>query len=280
MNKRVFGIFGVVVAVGIGIAVSTGLFPPKKDMVGTIGAAKRATTEQISTGDVAIDPAALNDLMQSDVVHRLVKDPEFKKAIASENFRNLVASGEFQRLVKSSDFVSLVSRPEFGKLSTTGEWSKVSVALDAARGGMYMSKATATTEASKTSKATAGGELDKTAKATTELEKTSKASAGGELDKTAKAASDYAKVDWGKAKLSADAEKIVKSPEFEKLINASPDFGKLITSSDFAKTYLASPDFGKLLTSGDFLKVATTEVGAKALASPELQKMSLATTEH
>ena len=109
---------GAVVAVGIGIAFATGLIPPKSGMEGTIGVAQRVQTDQIAAGDVAIDPAALNDIIQSDVVHRLAKDPEFRKVVADQSFKNTVAAGEFQRLLKSEDFLALLRQPEFAKAMT------------------------------------------------------------------------------------------------------------------------------------------------------------------
>jgi len=98
MNKRIVALFGAVAVVGVGVLVWTGVIPPKTGVEGTIGVANRYQTEQISGSDVVLSDSELNDVLQSDVFHRLVTNPEFRKTVTSENFKSLVASEEFNRL--------------------------------------------------------------------------------------------------------------------------------------------------------------------------------------
>lgn len=260
MNKRVFAIFGVVVAVGVGALIWKGVIPPKNGVEGTIGVANRYQTQQISNNDVAIDPSALNDLLQSDVVHRLAKDPEFRKMVTSESYKSLVATGEFQRLSKDTDFLNLIGRAEFAKFATSGEMAKVTTAIEAQKTGVYKAEM----ERSKTAT-----ELDKAA---TTVSGSSKGSdtGGSTLTPT---------IDWGKVNVAKEYEAIAKSAEFQKLTTASADFAKIAKSGELSKALTAAPELGKVIKSADYQKVIASEYGAKALASPELEKTVRATPE-
>ena len=252
MNKRLFGLFGVVAAVGVGVLVWKGVIPPKNGAQGTIGVANRYQSEQIAASDVAIDPTALNDLLQSDVIHRLAKDPEFKKVVTSESFKSLAASGEFQRLVKSDDFLALIRRADFNKFATSGALAEFG------NSGIYH-EGTHVADAGKTTQVAHDEEMNKGIHVAHDEQ----------MNKT------VAAVDWNKVSLPKEYEKVAKSPEFQKLLTTNPDFAKVITTESFAKTLAASPEFGKIIASADFQKVMSTDLGAKALATPEFEKTIL-----
>jgi chromatin remodeling complex protein RSC6 len=235
MNKRGFVLLGVIAAAGIGGLVWKGVIPPKSGVQGSIGAATRYQSEQIANSDVVVDPTALNDLLQSDVIHRLAKDPEFRKMVTSESFKSLAASGEFQRLAKSEDFLSLIRKPEFNKFATSGALAEFGKGALVAHDEQQMNK-------------------------------------GALVARDEQQANKIATIDWNKVNLPKEYEKIAKSAEFQKLATTSPDFAKLITTESFAKALTASPDLAKVVGSGDFQKLISTDVGAKALASPELER--------
>jgi hypothetical protein len=125
MNKRIGALFGVVAVVGVGVLVWTGVLPPKVGVEGTIGVANRYQAEQISGNDVVLEPSELNDVLQSDVFHRLATNAEFRKVVTNENFKAFVASEEFSRLAKNQEFLSLVQRDDFQKFASTGELGKL-----------------------------------------------------------------------------------------------------------------------------------------------------------
>ncbi|MCH7665791.1 MAG: hypothetical protein IH936_07675 [Acidobacteria bacterium] len=84
--------------IGIGAAVLaaafyfSGVIPPKEDVTGTIGAAKKYQSEQITAEDVKLDENAVQEWMQSDEFDRLVNDPETKKIIKSKEFQQGLAN--------------------------------------------------------------------------------------------------------------------------------------------------------------------------------------------
>ncbi len=99
-------IVGVVVVAVAGIAVAhfAGVFPPKSGLEGTIGAAKRYQTTQITDKDVALQDPQVQALLQSDVFQKVVSNPEFRKAWQHDAaFRHAVASGALQRAYKNAE---------------------------------------------------------------------------------------------------------------------------------------------------------------------------------
>ncbi len=84
--------------IGIGAAVLaaalyfSGVIPPKEDVTGAIGAAKKYQSEQITAEDVKLDENEVQEWMQSDEFDRLVNDPETKKIIKSKEFQQGLAN--------------------------------------------------------------------------------------------------------------------------------------------------------------------------------------------
>ena len=97
-TKRIVIGLGVVIAIALGIASFTGVIPPKNGVMGTIGAAKRYQTTQISAGDVTLTDAEMQDLLQSDVFHQLVTDANFREVMRtqSESFRTVLLDKQFR----------------------------------------------------------------------------------------------------------------------------------------------------------------------------------------
>jgi len=80
MKRRgiILGLAGVGV-VGLAVAHMAGIFPPKSGLEGTIGAAKRYASRQISDRDVKLTDQQLQAFVQSDLFHKLATNAEFKK---------------------------------------------------------------------------------------------------------------------------------------------------------------------------------------------------------
>jgi len=106
-SKRIIVGVGLVAAIGVVFAYWTGLWPPKSGMEGTIGAAKRYQSGQISDKDVALQDQELQALLQSDVFHKLQTDPAY-----AEGFRVVVASKAFEEAAKKNNYVNLDKQVE------------------------------------------------------------------------------------------------------------------------------------------------------------------------
>ena len=77
-SRIIVGLVVVAVA-GIAVARYAGVFPPKFGFEGTIGAAKRYQATQITDKDVVLQDPQIQALLQSDLFHKVIATPEFKK---------------------------------------------------------------------------------------------------------------------------------------------------------------------------------------------------------
>ncbi len=110
MNKRMFVYVGIIAAVLVGIGVMSGIIPPKSGTEGSIGAANRYQSTQIEDKDVALENSEFNDLLQSDVVHKLATDVEFRKMWNSDHFRQLIQDRRFQKAVADKKFAEFMAK--------------------------------------------------------------------------------------------------------------------------------------------------------------------------
>src|SRR5262245_2655635 len=117
--------FLVVAAVLVGFAAYRGYIPPKSGVEGTIGAAKRYTSQQITSGDVALRAAEVQAVLQSDLVNKIQTNAEFRelvvkgdfsKALAKTDTRNTMQSEEFQKAVGKQEFKNVVANEDFKNL--------------------------------------------------------------------------------------------------------------------------------------------------------------------
>jgi len=103
-KKVMFGVAAVAALILISVAI-TGF--PKVNSTGTlgsIGAAKRAQTPQISAADVKTADPAVQQFMQSETFDRLVKDPNTKKMLADSSIRTMLADANIQAALSRGDF--------------------------------------------------------------------------------------------------------------------------------------------------------------------------------
>jgi hypothetical protein len=114
-TKRIVIGLGVVIAIALGIASFKGVIPPKSGVEGTIGAAKRYQTTQISAGDVTLTDAEMQDLLQSDLFHQLVTDANFREVLRtqSESFRTVLMDKQFRDLMGKQGFAEVMRSDVF-----------------------------------------------------------------------------------------------------------------------------------------------------------------------
>jgi hypothetical protein len=99
-RKLLLGIAAVAV-IAIGYFVVNGYPPAGPGAEGTVGAAKRYESEQISSKDVTLQNAELQTFMQSEVFHSLISDKRAVKVLTSETFRDALASQSFRDALAS-----------------------------------------------------------------------------------------------------------------------------------------------------------------------------------
>jgi hypothetical protein len=114
-TKRIVIGLGVVIAIALGIASFKGVIPPKSGVEGTIGAAKRYQTTQISAGDVTLTDAEMQDLLQSDLFHQIVTDANFRDLLRtqSESFRTVLMDKQFRDLMGKTGFAEVLRSDVF-----------------------------------------------------------------------------------------------------------------------------------------------------------------------
>ena len=129
-SKRIILGVGVVAAIGVVFAFWSGLVPPKSGLEGTIGAAQRYQSGQITDKDVVLQDQQLQALLQSDVFHKLQTDPAYEAG-----FRAVVNSKAFEEAAKAGDFTELDKKvtAEFAAKTAAIETARVKVAVAESR---------------------------------------------------------------------------------------------------------------------------------------------------
>ena len=94
-RKTVLIGIAAVAVVAIGLFALDG-FPPSENGQGTIGVAERDIDEQMKATDIVLGDAEFQTWLQSDVVQRMIEDPEFTKVFANPEFQTALGSPEFQ----------------------------------------------------------------------------------------------------------------------------------------------------------------------------------------
>src|SRR4249920_1330522 len=87
MNKRNVVILGtLLVAAVVGFVYWKGIYPPRTGVEGTIGAANRYQSQQISDNDVVLKDEAVQAFLQSDTFRKIAANPEFGRLSAEAAF--------------------------------------------------------------------------------------------------------------------------------------------------------------------------------------------------
>ena len=89
---------------------------PGQESAGTIGAASRVQTEQITAYDVEIDQPELQEILQSDEFERMVEDGVFQELFAHPELAELWAHPTFTQALANTDVVLALANPELTEL--------------------------------------------------------------------------------------------------------------------------------------------------------------------
>lgn len=251
-TKRIVIGLGVVIAIALGIASFTGVIPPKNGVMGTIGAAKRYQTTQISAGDVTLTDAEMQDLLQSDVFHQLVTDANFREVMRtqSESFRSVLMDKQFRDLMGKQGFAEVMRSDLFKTAVEQNRYDLLSKASASDYQKTQLTERTASTldranaEQLRTQVTTARAEVAKAQaaydKSVTDLLKTSSIAGKQEVARveSAKAQTITARADVAKAQAAYDRA----VADASKLEQAKTEAAKAeVAKADLAKT----TDIGK-----------------------------------
>jgi len=251
MNNR-NAIIGAIAAVALVLVVlnSKGMLPGSSNTQGTIGAANRATENQISGQDVKVEDsqAAVQAFLQSDAFHKMQTDPGFKKAVAS-GLDKAVTVGGLDKYVSESGLGKMVTNADVAKAITSGDLGKV--VSDPGFGKLIAS--------ADFGKLVQAGGLGKSA----ELGK--QALAAGLNKANLEAFNKLMSSEFGKMISDPSVQKVATDPGFGKMVS-DPVLMKLVTDPSFGKL-VTNADFGKMVSTGDFGKAADLAKAAAAAKS-------------
>ncbi|HEX3112019.1 MAG TPA: hypothetical protein VHU20_02015, partial [Candidatus Eisenbacteria bacterium] len=269
-TKRIVIGLGVVIAIALGIASFTGVIPPKNGVMGTIGAAKRYQTTQISAGDVTLTDAEMQDLLQSDVFHQLVTDANFREVMRtqSESFRTVLLDKQFRDLLGKQGFAEVMRSDVF---KTAVEQNRYDLLAKASPADYQRTQLTERTQ-STLDRANAEQLRTQVTNARAEVEKAQAAydKSVSELLKTSSIAGkqEVARVESAKAQnITARAEAAKAQAAYDKTVSE-------LSKMEQAKTEAAKAEVAK----ADLAK-ATTDIGKAGWNKTDLAKMEQAKAE-
>ena len=120
-SKKMVVVAAILVVIGVGVAAMTGLLPPKNGSEGTIGAASRYQSQQLSDADVALADTKVQAFLQSDVFHKMATNAKFRKFVLGNSAELL---GKFYAKSKAkdgADLSELLSGAEVAELMNASE---------------------------------------------------------------------------------------------------------------------------------------------------------------
>ncbi len=112
-SKKVLLGVAAVAVVAIGYFAIKGYPPVGDGAAGTVGAAKRYESEQMTGKDVVVENAELAAFMQTDVFHTLISDKQAVKVLGSDSFRDALASQSFRDALASQSFRDALANQSF-----------------------------------------------------------------------------------------------------------------------------------------------------------------------
>ena len=103
-----------VLAFGIAAYGLGRVFPPMGPSAGTITAADRYVSSQVSESDVALGDTAVPELMQTDAFELMTKDPNFRALAASPGFQALASQPQVMAALMANPkaFAALAANPK------------------------------------------------------------------------------------------------------------------------------------------------------------------------
>ena len=297
MNKRTMVMLGVlVVAVVVGYVAFSGIYPPRHGTEGTIGAANRYQSEQITDKDVALSDPETQAFIQSDVFHKIQTNAEFRSQMTGDLGKALATNPDLGRLLADAGFAQIAVAPEFARVIAQDNAKEVMTSTDLAKLLAQDGFRSRLTDLSRIA------QDDGFAKFVATLDK-AHATTPADLAK-AVATSDNAVLkthEW--AKLSADAgfmqlltngdfQRFFASPENAKFVTtdaakllAPAENAKVIAGDSFRNSMKDVSDFNRivtdgglktLVTSGDWLAASrSTEFGKVLASGSDLAKVAI-----
>jgi hypothetical protein len=101
-KKVLWSVMGAAAVVLIGLKLA-GYPPPSEGTEGTIGAAQRYQSQQISDKDVKLNDAELQKFMQSDTFQKLISNKAARQALANKELQKALANDEVRKALASED---------------------------------------------------------------------------------------------------------------------------------------------------------------------------------
>ena len=228
-SKKVLLGVAAVAVIAIGYFAIKGYPPVGSGAEGTVGAAKKYQSEQISAKDVVLEDTELQAFMQSEIFDKLVSDRASRRALASETFRQALASQAVQQALASQEVRQALA-------SQAVQQALASQAVQQALASQEFQKALAS-------------------------QSVQQALASQEFQQ---ALSSQA---FQQALSSQAFQKALSSQEFQKALS-SQAFQQALSSQAFQKA-LSSQEFQKALASQEFQKALSSQAFQASLASME-----------
>jgi len=114
MKKNVVLVCVAVVAVGaIGYFAINGFPPNEEGAQGTVGAAVRHQSGQITKSDVGLDNPDLQAFMQTDVYDKITKDPQLRNVLSNQAFQQAISNDAFRQALSNEAFRQAMDNEAF-----------------------------------------------------------------------------------------------------------------------------------------------------------------------
>src|SRR6185436_18319087 len=88
---------------------------------GTIGAAQKAVTPQLTNKDVVLGDATAQEFLQSDVFDKIAKDPDARALFSNAAVRNMLDSADARASLKNSDVRNVLTRADVRNIFDNAE---------------------------------------------------------------------------------------------------------------------------------------------------------------
>jgi hypothetical protein len=134
MKSRSIFVFGIIVVLAVVAVIAIRGFTPKSEITGTIGAADRYQSEQVTAEDVTLDDPEIQAFLQTDLYHEITQNEDFQKMLqagdfqkllADANYRQLIQVAEYQKVKDTSEYKSSIRLQPFSRVLSAADFGKV-----------------------------------------------------------------------------------------------------------------------------------------------------------
>lgn len=135
MKSRGIFVFGIIVVLAVVAVIAIrGFTPSNEEIAGTIGAADRYQSEQMTAEDVTLEDPDIQAFLQTDLFHEIktnedfqtmVKEGDFQKLLADANYRHLISLAEYQTVKETPAYQNAVRLSEFSRVLAANDFAKV-----------------------------------------------------------------------------------------------------------------------------------------------------------